>query len=75
MASGDPQGARLLISFPAAYSPNLNPIEMTLSMQKAYLRCIGTRTYEPLVRALGDGGLFDFEACWDFFKTAGYASQ
>ncbi len=58
-----------------AYSPDLNPIEMAFSKLKAHLRRIGARTYDTLIRALGDiCDLFEPEECWSFFRAAGYAS-
>ena len=60
--------------FLPAYSPDLNPIEMAFSKLKAHLRRVGARTYDTLIRALGDiCGLFDPDECWNFFKAAGYA--
>ena len=62
--------------FLPAYSPDLNPIEMAFSKLKAHLRRIGARTYDTLIRALGDiCGLFGPEECWNFFRAAGYASD
>jgi transposase len=62
--------------FLPAYSPDLNPIEMAFSKLKAHLRRVGARTYDTLIRALGDiCGLFDPDECWNFFKAAGYASD
>lgn len=56
------------------YSPDLNPIEQAYSKLKAQLRRIGARTYEQLIRAIGDVcDLFRHEECWNFFKAAGYA--
>lgn len=61
--------------FLPAYSPDLNPIEMAFSKLKAHLRRIGARTYDTLIRALGDiCGIFDPHECRSFFKAAGYAS-
>ncbi len=62
--------------FLPAYSHDLNPIELAFSKLKAHLRRIGARTYEQLVKALGDVcNLFDPEECWSFFKAAGYQSD
>ncbi len=59
-----------------AYSPDPNPIERAFSKPKAHLRRIGARSYDTLIRALGDiCGIFDPEECWSFFKAAGYASN
>lgn len=58
------------------YSPDLNPIEMAFSKLKAHLRAAAARTFEALFAALGDiCALFDPDECWNFFKTAGYASD
>ncbi len=58
------------------YSPDLNPIEMAFSKLKAHLRAAAERTFETLWRSLGDiCGLFEHEECWNYFKTAGYASD
>jgi transposase len=68
------QGCWML--FLPAYSPDLNPIEMAFSKLKAHLQRIGARTYDTLIRALGDiCGLFDPEECRSFFNAAGYASD
>ena len=59
-----------------AYSPDPNPIERAFSKLKAHLRRIGARSYDTLIRALGDiCGIFDPEECRSFFKAAGYASN
>ncbi len=59
-----------------AYSPDPNPIERAFSKPKAHLRRIGARSYDTLIRALGDiCGIFDPEECRSFFKAAGYASN
>ena len=61
--------------FLPAYSPDLNPIEMAFSKLKAHLRKIGARTIDQLIDAIGSiCDLFTPEECWNFFKTAGYAS-
>lgn len=57
------------------YSPDLNPIEMAFSKLKAHLRRIGARTFDDLIKAIGEiCDLFDPDECWNFFKAAGYAS-
>ena len=57
------------------YSPDLNPIEMAFSKLKAHLRKIGARTFDQLIRAVGDiCDLFTEDECWNYFKAAGYAS-
>jgi len=40
--------------FLSPYSPELNPIEMTFSKLKAHLRKIGARTFDQLIKAVGD---------------------
>jgi len=58
------------------YSPDLNPIEMAFSKLKEHLRAAAQRTFEGLWRSLGDiCDLFDPEECWNYFKSAGYASD
>ncbi len=66
-----------------AYSPDpgsrpgqaLNPIEMAFSKLKAHLRRIEARTYDHLIKALGNiCDLFSPNECWNYFKAAGYAS-
>lgn len=56
------------------YSPDLNPIEMAFSKLKAHLRKIGARSYEALIKAIGDiCNLFTEEECWNYFRACGYA--
>lgn len=58
------------------YSPDLNPIENAFSKLKAHLRGAAARTFDALWAALGDiCALFDPQECWNFFKSAGYASD
>ncbi|MFN0191978.1 MAG: IS630 family transposase [Aestuariivirga sp.] len=58
------------------YSPDLNPIEMAFSKLKAYLRKAAARTFDDLTAAVGDiCRLYQSEECWNYFKTAGYASD
>ena len=62
--------------FLPAYSPDLNPIEMAFSKLKAHLRRIEARTFDQLLRALGDiCSLFHSNEFWNFFRAAGYASN
>lgn len=62
--------------FLPAYSPDLNPIEMAFSKLKAHLRRIGARTFDELIKALGDiCDLFQPQECRNFLKAAGYASD
>jgi len=61
--------------FLPAYSPDLNPIEMAFSKLKAHLRKIGARTFDALWQAIGAiCDLFEPQECWNYLKTAGYAS-
>ncbi|EEE35893.1 transposase and inactivated derivative [Rhodobacteraceae bacterium KLH11] len=56
--------------------PNLNPVEMAFSKLKAHLRRIGARTFDALFEALGDiCDMFNPNECWNFLKSAGYASD
>jgi transposase len=58
------------------YSPDLNPIEMAFAKLKAHLRKVKARTFDALWRAIGDiCHLFTPTECWNFLKTAGYASD
>jgi transposase len=58
------------------YSPDLNPIELAFSKLKSHLRRIGARTFDQLTQAIEDiCDLYDPNACWNFFKAAGYASH
>jgi transposase len=56
------------------YSPDLNPIEMSFSRLKAYLRKVGARTIPRLRRRIGSfaRSLTAHEAA-NYFKHAGYA--
>jgi transposase len=56
------------------YSPELNPIEMSFSRLKAYLRNVGARTIPRLGRRIGSfaRSLTAREAA-NYFKHAGYA--
>jgi transposase len=56
------------------YSPDLNPIELAFSKLKAHLRKAAARTFDDLIKAIGDiCQLFSPEECANFFKAAGYA--
>jgi transposase len=58
------------------YSPDLNPIEMAFSKLKAHLRKAKARTFDALWRAIGNiCDIFSPIECWNFLKTAGYASD
>lgn len=55
------------------YSPDLNPIEMAFAKLKSHLRRIGARTFDQLLKAIGDiCNLFTPEECQNYFKAAGY---
>ncbi len=54
------------------YSQDLNPIELVLSKLKAHIRCMGARTIERLINAIGKiCNLFSVEECRNYFKRAG----
>ena len=58
------------------YSPDLNPIEMAFAKLKAHLRRIGARTFDTLIKTLGNiCHLFKPEECRNFLKAAEYNSQ
>jgi transposase len=68
------RGAWML--FLPQYSPDLNPIEMAFSKLKAHLRKAAARTFDDLIKTIGDiCNLFKPEECWNYFKAAGYASN
>lgn len=57
------------------YSPDLNPIEMSFSKLKAFLRKVSERTVEGLCRRIGSFiPCFSPQECLNYFKHAGYAS-
>ena len=57
------------------YSPDLNPIEMAFSKLKQLLRGVGARTFDQLIKALGDiCDLFTPEECSNYLRHAGYVS-
>lgn len=56
-------------------SPDLNPIEMDFSKQKAHLLRIGARTFTDMFGALAEiCDLFSPDECWNYSKAAGYVS-
>jgi len=68
------RGAWML--FLPQYSPDLNPIEMAFSKLKARLRAAAARTFDDLEAAIGNiCKLYEPNECWNYFKTAGYASD
>lgn len=57
------------------YSPDLNPIEMAFAKLKTLLRKANARTYDALMRAIGDiCDQFQPEECWNYFKKTGYVA-
>ena len=57
------------------YSPDLHPIEMAFLKLKAHLRRIGARTFDQLIKAVGEiCNMFSPQECWNYFQHAGYAS-
>jgi hypothetical protein len=49
---------------------------MAFSKLKAHMRAAQARTYDALVKIIGDiCSLFEPEECWNFFNAAGYASD
>lgn len=42
------------LRFLPAYSPDFNPIELTFSRLKAHLRAVAGRTFDTVVRAIGE---------------------
>ncbi|WP_353620620.1 hypothetical protein [Paracoccus albus] len=58
------------------YSSDLNSIEQASSKLKAHLRRIGARTFTKVFEAIGaTSDLYDTTECWNYSKTAGYASS
>ena len=57
------------------YSPDLNPIEMAFAKLKTLLRKAKARTYDDLVRAIGNiCDRFEPAECWSYLKQAGYVA-
>ena len=58
------------------YSPDLNPIEMAFAKLKACLRKAAARTFDALIKAIGDiCNLYNPVECMNYFKAAGYMSD
>jgi transposase len=58
------------------YSPDLNPIEMAFAKLKAHLRKAAARTFDTLIKAIGDiCNLYSPVECMNYFKAAGYMSH
>ena len=54
------------------YSPDLNPIEMTLSKLKALIRKVAARTYDELWQAVGNVcSLFTPDECYNWHCRCG----
>ncbi|WEK00203.1 MAG: IS630 family transposase [Candidatus Sphingomonas phytovorans] len=67
------RGAWML--FLPQYSPDLNPIEMAFAKLKAHLRKAAARTFDALIKTIGDiCRLFDPDECSHYFFKAGYGS-
>jgi transposase len=57
-------------------SPDLNLIEMALLKLRALIRKAASRPYDELWRAVGHVcDLSSDEACYNFFKAAGYRTD
>ena len=57
-----------------SYSPDLNPIELSFSVLKAFLRKFAERTEDALIRRIGRFvRRLQPEVCVNFFAHAGYA--
>jgi transposase len=64
-------GARLLYLPP--YSPDFNPIEMTFSKLKAFLRKAAARIVDELWDVIAESlNVFPPEECRNYFVAAGY---
>jgi len=67
------RGARL--EYLPAYSPDLNPIELSFSKFKAFLRKFSERTVDALYRRVGAFvRTLSRAECRNYFRHAGYAS-
>ena len=68
------EAASATLRDPPLYSPDLNPIELSYSAFKAFLRKCAERTEEALRRRIGQFvRRLSAEACANFFAHAGYA--
>ena len=62
--------------FQPAYSPDLNPIEMSFSKLKTLLRKQAARTFDSITQALGEiCDLLPTTECQRLFKAAGYETE
>jgi len=69
------EAARATLRYLPPYSPDLNPIELSYSAFKAFLRQCGERTEEALRRRSGQFvRRLSAKACANFFAHAGYAA-
>lgn len=56
------------------YSPDLNPIETAFAKLKAHLRKAAARSFDALIKAIGNSGdRYPPTECWNYFKATGYA--
>ena len=69
------EAASATLRYLPPYSPDLNPIELSYSAFKAFLRKCAERTEEALRRRIGQFvRRLSAEACANFFAHAGYAA-
>ena len=69
------EAANATLRYLPTYSPDLNPIELSYSAFKAFLRKCAERAEEALRRRIGQFvRRLPAEACANFFAHAGYAS-
>ena len=69
------EAASATLRYLPPYSPDLNPIELSYSAFKAFLRKCGERTEEALRRRSGQFvRRLSAKACANFFAHAGYAA-
>lgn len=67
------EAAGCTLRFLPAYSPDFNPIELAFATLKTRLRAAGSRTYETLVAAIGEGCTAISEAeATAWYRHAGY---
>lgn len=63
-----------MVMFLPAYSPDLNPIEKMWSKIKEYLRAVGARSEEALVKAIGEAlRRVTQEDAQNWFASCGYS--
>jgi len=68
------QAAGCYLVFLPTYSPDLNPIELAFAKSKQALRCVGARSFETIVAAVG--GVLPTVTSADahaFFTAAGFS--